>query len=73
MVAQARQAYTSWRASTPGIQARLLLPISDLVAEHADELARVEVEKTGKPAPVMRDAELPFAVDNLRFFEDAAR
>jgi betaine-aldehyde dehydrogenase len=33
----------------------------------------VEVEKTGKPAPVMRDAELPFAVDNLRFFEDAAR
>jgi betaine-aldehyde dehydrogenase len=73
VVAQARQAYTSWRASTPAVRARLLLRMADLVEEHADELTRVEVEETGKPVPVVRDGELPFAVDNLRFFAGAAR
>ena len=33
----------------------------------------LEVEETGKPWTVMRDGELPFAVDNLRFFAAAAR
>ena len=34
---------------------------------------RLEVAETGKPWAVMRDGELPFAVDNLRFFAAAAR
>ena len=33
----------------------------------------LEVAETGKPWAVMRDGELPFAVDNLRFFAAAAR
>ena len=51
----------------------MLLRLADLVERHADEITTLEVEETGKPAATMRDGELPFAVDNLRFFAGAAR
>ncbi|MFE9656483.1 aminobutyraldehyde dehydrogenase [Micromonospora sp. NPDC006431] len=72
-VATARTAFDQWRDATPVDRARVLLRLADLVERDADELARLEVEETGKPASVMRDGELPFGVDNLRFFAGAAR
>ena len=48
-----------------------LLRLADLVEAEADGLSRLEVAETGKPWAVMRDGELPFAVDNLRFFAAA--
>jgi betaine-aldehyde dehydrogenase len=47
--------------------------LADLVGRDADELSRLDVEETGKPWTVMRDGELPFAVDNMRFFAASAR
>ncbi|WP_066364846.1 aminobutyraldehyde dehydrogenase [Herbidospora mongoliensis] len=72
-VAEARAAFEQWRDATPGERARVLLRLADLVERDADELTRLEVEETGKPAAVFRDGELPFAADNLRFFAGAAR
>lgn len=72
-VRAAREAYGQWRETTPGERARVLLRLADLVEQEAEELTRLEVEETGKPAAVFRDGELPFAVDNLRFFAGAAR
>ncbi|MEU8247668.1 aminobutyraldehyde dehydrogenase [Nonomuraea sp. NPDC048916] len=72
-VGRARAAYAEWAETTPGERARLLLRLADLVEADAEELTRLEVEDTGKPAPVFRDGELPFAADNLRFFAGAAR
>jgi betaine-aldehyde dehydrogenase len=72
-VKRARAAFEAWRESTPAQRAGVLLKLADLVEAHAGELTRLEVEETGKPVPVMRDGELPFAVDNLRFFAGAAR
>ncbi|MEV0147392.1 MULTISPECIES: aminobutyraldehyde dehydrogenase [unclassified Nonomuraea] len=72
-VGEARAAYAEWAEATPAERARLLLRVADLVEADADELTRLEVEDTGKPAAVVRDGELPFAVDNLRFFAGAAR
>ncbi|MFI6480134.1 aminobutyraldehyde dehydrogenase [Nonomuraea sp. NPDC050663] len=72
-VQRARQAFAEWSQATPGERARVLLRLADLVEADADELTRLEVEETGKPAAVFRDGELPFAVDNLRFFAGAAR
>ncbi|MGP3954698.1 aminobutyraldehyde dehydrogenase [Nonomuraea sp. 3N208] len=69
----ARAAYEEWSQATPAERARLLLRLADLVEADAEELTRLEVEETGKPAAVFRDGELPFAVDNLRFFAGAAR
>ncbi|GAA0406928.1 gamma-aminobutyraldehyde dehydrogenase [Microbispora corallina] len=72
-VRAARAAFEQWRETTPGERARVLLRLADLVEADAEELTRLEVEETGKPASVFRDGELPFGVDNLRFFAGAAR
>ncbi|WP_084961412.1 aminobutyraldehyde dehydrogenase [Thermoactinospora rubra] len=72
-VRRARAAFAEWAEATPAERARVLLRLADLVEADAEELTRLEVEETGKPAAVFRDGELPFAVDNLRFFAGAAR
>jgi betaine-aldehyde dehydrogenase len=66
-------AATDWNATTPSERSGVLLRLADLVEANADELSRLDVEETGKPWTVMRTGELPFAVDNLRFFAAAAR
>ncbi|GAA2399151.1 aminobutyraldehyde dehydrogenase [Nonomuraea africana] len=72
-VRRARRAFEEWSQTTPADRARMLLRLADLVEADAEELTRLEVEETGKPAAVFRDGELPFAADNLRFFAGAAR
>ncbi len=72
-VRRARDAFGEWGQATPAERARLLLRVADLAEADAEELTRLEVEETGKPAAVFRDGELPFAIDNLRFFAGAAR
>jgi betaine-aldehyde dehydrogenase len=72
-VARARRALGEWSAATPGERARVLLRWADLLERQADELTALEVEETGKPVATMRDGELPFLVDNVRFFAGAAR
>ncbi|MEV8632835.1 aminobutyraldehyde dehydrogenase [Streptosporangium sp. NPDC051023] len=72
-VRRARAAYEEWSQATPAERARVMLRFADLVEADAEELTRLEVEETGKPAAVFRDGELPFAADNLRFFAGAAR
>ncbi|MGV9310509.1 MULTISPECIES: aminobutyraldehyde dehydrogenase [unclassified Nonomuraea] len=73
VVRRARAAFEEWSQATPAERARVLLRLADLVEADAEELTRLEVEETGKPAAVFRDGELPFAADNLRFFAGAAR
>jgi len=72
-VAAAVDAQASWAARTPGERAKVLLDLADAIETDADALTRMEVEETGKPRAVFHDGELPFAVDNLRFFAGAAR
>ncbi len=62
-----------WGASTPAERQQVLLRWADLLERHADELCELEVAETGKPWVVMREGELPFALDNVRFFAGAAR
>lgn len=62
-----------WGSATPSARSLVLLKLADLVEHHADEISRLDVEETGKPWTVMRDGELPFAADNLRFFAASAR
>ncbi|MER6830647.1 aminobutyraldehyde dehydrogenase [Streptosporangium sp. NPDC000563] len=72
-VRRARAAFEEWSTATPAERSRVLLRFADLVEADAEELTRLEVIETGKPAAVFRDGELPFAADNLRFFAGAAR
>ena len=69
----AAAAGADWGRSLPGERSAALLRLADLIEVHAEELSRVECNETGKPWTVMRDGEMPFALDNLRFFAASAR
>lgn len=71
--AAARALTGPWSSAVPADRNRVLLRLADMVEEHSAELVDLEVADTGKPLATMRDGELPFAVDNLRFFAGAAR
>ena len=72
-VSAARAAFDGWAATTPAERALAISHIADAVAEHADELADLESANAGKPLEAVKRDELPFIVDNLRFFAGAAR
>jgi predicted delta-1-pyrroline-5-carboxylate dehydrogenase group 2 len=46
-VERARTAYPAWREVSPGDRARLLRRFADLVGEHGEELARLELANAG--------------------------
>jgi betaine-aldehyde dehydrogenase len=72
-VAAAKSAFDGWSTTTPGERQLALLKLADLLEENADEIARLEAENAGKPLQAFLDDEIPFMVDNLRFFAGAAR
>jgi 1-pyrroline dehydrogenase len=71
-VAAAKKVLPEWLEKTPKERSELLHRLADVLEENAEELARLESLNVGKPLMASRD-ELPFAVDNLRFFAGAAR
>jgi betaine-aldehyde dehydrogenase len=71
-VKAAARAFGEWSETPPGERAAALLKIADALEEQGEELCRIESLNVGKPIEAMRE-ELPFAVDNLRFFAGAAR
>ncbi len=72
-VKAARAAFTSWGDTTPAERSLALLRLADKLEEHADEIAELESANAGKPLQAFKDDEIPFMVDNLRFFAGAAR
>lgn len=63
-----------WSKKTPAERSLALWKLADLLQARAADFARVESENTGKPYVMgSLGADLPFAVDNLRFFAAAAR
>ena len=72
-VEAARRAFPDWMAQTPGERALALLKLADAIEEHAGELSELEADNAGKPISAFREDEIPFMVDNLRFFAGAAR
>jgi betaine-aldehyde dehydrogenase len=72
-VAAAGRAFEGWASQTPGERALALLRIADLIEERAEEIADLEAADAGKPRKAFLEDEIPFIVDNLRFFAGAAR
>jgi betaine-aldehyde dehydrogenase len=74
-VAAAKEAFNDgrWTGLGGGGRAAALHKFADLLEAHAGELAKVESENVGKPIKLARDSDIPFAIDNLRFFAGAAR
>jgi betaine-aldehyde dehydrogenase len=63
-----------WSGLTPAERAACLWKLADLLEARKEEFARIESEDTGKPYEFLSlGADLPFCIDNLRFFAAAAR
>jgi betaine-aldehyde dehydrogenase len=63
-----------WSRKTPGERSKAIWNLADLLEAKSEEFARVESENTGKPYKFLSLAsDIPFTVDNLRFFAAAAR
>lgn len=75
-VAAANQAFFDgrWSKLTPAARSLSLNKMADVIESRSEEFGRIESEDTGKPfAGTSLGADLPMAVDNLRFFAAAAR
>lgn len=63
-----------WSKQIPAVRAKALWKLADLLEARSEELARVESQNTGKPYKYLSlGGDVPFSVDNLRFFAAAAR
>ena len=69
-VQAARAAFDGpWRHKTsPQTRAQLLWQVAELIEEHADELAELEVLDNGKPLRVARYGDIPFAARHFRYY-----
>lgn len=75
-VAAAREAFYDgrWSKLTPGQRSLAIWRLADLLEARIEDFARAESENTGKPYNMVSlGADLPFTIDNLRFFAAAAR
>jgi betaine-aldehyde dehydrogenase len=63
-----------WSRLVPSERSKAIWKLADLLEKHAEEIAKVESENTGKPYKLVSlGTDLMFSVDNLRFFAGAAR
>jgi betaine-aldehyde dehydrogenase len=63
-----------WSKKSPGERAAIIWKLADLIEANSENIARVESENTGKPYQfVSLGGDIPFAIDNLRFFAGATR
>lgn len=63
-----------WSKLTPAQRSLAIWKLADLLEARAEEFARLESENTGKPYGfVSLGADMPFGIDNIRFFAAAAR
>jgi betaine-aldehyde dehydrogenase len=63
-----------WSGITPGERANAILRLANLLEARMAEFAKVESENVGKPYKNLSLAgDIPFAIDNLKFFAGAAR
>ena len=68
----AAAAFEKWQDTTPQDRSLMLLKLADRIEQAGDELAALEAANVGKPIGLAK-AEIPFLVDNLRFFAGACR
>jgi betaine-aldehyde dehydrogenase len=63
-----------WSKLTPGERSLAIWKLADLLDAKKETFAKVESDNTGKPYQLVSlGGDLPFGVDNLRFFAAAAR
>ncbi|MGW4893920.1 gamma-aminobutyraldehyde dehydrogenase [Kitasatospora sp. NPDC004240] len=72
-VAAALDALPAWAGATPGARSQALNRLAAVLADAAEDLARVETAQTGKPIRLSTEFDVPGTIDNTAFFAGAAR
>jgi betaine-aldehyde dehydrogenase len=72
-VTQAQQAQREWSQLSYGERSLALLKFADVVEQHADELAKLESQNAGKPIKLAQNGDVPFSIDNIRYFASVVR
>lgn len=67
-VQAANKAFAKWSETPVKERARIMNRIADLLEERLEEFARAESRDVGKPFWLARDADIPRAIANFRFF-----
>lgn len=70
-VAAASSAFNAWSRTPAAERSSILLRIADGIESHAEELARLESDDSGKAVSIARTLDIPRAVLNFRFFATA--
>lgn len=71
----ARKAFDSgaWSGKTPAERAQALWKIAEAVEANLDKIAKLESLTVGKTLKYAKESDVPFIIDNLKFFAGAAR
>lgn len=71
-ISAAEAAFPAWSALPNSERARWLEKLADALEAKLDDFAHAESRDGGKPIGLAREAEIPRAISNLRFFAHAA-
>lgn len=71
-ITAAEAAFPAWSALPNSERARWLEKLADALEARLDDFAHAESRDGGKPIGLAREAEIPRAISNLRFFAHAA-
>jgi len=69
----AKAAQKAWGALSPGERGTALLKFADALEARVEHLARLESINAGKPIKLALYSDIPFAIDNIRYFASIAR
>lgn len=72
-VAAAKQAQVGWGAMSYGERSAALMKFADALEAKSEMLAQLESQNAGKPMKLAAGGDIPFAIDNLRYFAAAVR
>ncbi|OKH27661.1 aminobutyraldehyde dehydrogenase [Chroogloeocystis siderophila] len=72
-VTAAKSAFTSWSQLSPAERSTLIYKLADALEAKTDRLTEIESLSAGKPMKLVANGDVPFAIDNIRYFAGQAR
>jgi betaine-aldehyde dehydrogenase len=72
-VATAKAAQRAWAALSYGERSAAMMKLADALEAQSDRLAQLESQNAGKPMKLAAGGDIPFAIDNLRYFAATVR
>lgn len=72
-VAAAKQAQVGWGALTYVERSAAMMKFADALEAHAEELALLESRNAGKATKLTINGDIPFSIDNFRYFAAVVR